>query len=70
MFVERPTSGQADSTISLFKTMPNGEAVRVQVRLGRVSVNTVEVLEGLQVGEKVILSDMSNWDAVDRVRLN
>ena len=70
MFVERPTSGQADSTISLFKTMPNGEAVRVQVRLGRVSVNTVEVLEGLQVGDKVILSDMSNWDAVDRVRLN
>jgi HlyD family secretion protein len=70
MFVERPTSGQADSTISLFKTMENGEAVRVQVHLGRVSVNTVEVLEGLQVGDRVILSDMSNWDAVDRVRLN
>jgi HlyD family secretion protein len=70
MFVERPTSGQADSTISLFKTMPNGEAVRVQVRLGRVSVNTVEVIEGLQVGDKVILSDMSNWDSVDRVRIS
>jgi HlyD family secretion protein len=44
--------------------------VRVQVRLGRVSVNTVEVVEGLQVGERVILSDMSMWETVDRVRLN
>ena len=68
--MERPTYGQADSTISIFKTTPNSEAVRVQVRLGRVSVNTVEVLEGLQVGDRLILSDMSMWEAVDRVRLN
>jgi len=70
MYMERPTYGQADSTISIFKTTPNSEAVRVQVRLGRVSVNTVEVLEGLQVGDRLILSDMSMWEAVDRVRLN
>src|SRR5207249_3652031 len=70
MYMERPTYGQADSTISIFKTMPNNDAVRVQVRLGRVSVNTVEVIEGLQLGDRVILSDMSTWEAVDRVRLN
>jgi HlyD family secretion protein len=70
IFVERPTYGQADSTISLFKVMPDDEATRVQVRLGRVSVNAVEVVEGLQVGDRVVLSDMSAWDAVDRVKLN
>src|SRR5262249_24572034 len=70
VFVERPTYGQADTTISLFKVMPTREAVRVQVKLGRVSVNTVEVKDGLNVGDQVVLSDMSNWDAVDRVRLN
>jgi hypothetical protein len=46
------------------------EAVRTQVRLGRSSVNTIEIVEGLNVGDRVILSDMSNWDAFDRVRLN
>jgi hypothetical protein len=50
--------------------MPNGEAHRVQVRLGKIAVNEVEIIEGLQVGDVVILSDMSAWDAVDRVRLN
>ena len=45
------------------------EAVRVKVRLGKSSVNTVEILEGLKPGDKVILSDMSAWDAYDRVRL-
>ena len=49
---------------------PNGEAVRAQVKLGRTSVNQIEVVEGLRVGDQVILSDMSAWDAYDRVRLN
>jgi len=70
MFVGRPVHGQADSTIGIFKLTPDGgEATRVNVRLGRVSVNAVEVVSGLQVGDKVILSDMSQWDSVDRVRL-
>ncbi|HEX9222704.1 MAG TPA: HlyD family efflux transporter periplasmic adaptor subunit [Candidatus Acidoferrales bacterium] len=70
MFVGRPVHGQADSTIGIFKLTPDGgEATRVNVKLGRVSVNAVEVVSGLQVGDKVILSDMSQWDSVDRVRL-
>lgn len=68
--VSRPTYGQDDSTIGLFKLEPGGKsAVRVKVTLGRVSVNTVEIREGLQPGDEVILSDMSMWDAFDRVRL-
>jgi HlyD family secretion protein len=70
LYISRPAYGQADSTIQIFKIMPDGEAIRVPVRLGRSSVNTIEVLEGLQPGDEVILSDMSAWDAVDRVRLN
>ncbi len=70
MFVGRPVHGQADSTNGIFKLTPDGgEATRVNVKLGRVSVNAVEVVSGLQVGDKVILSDMSQWDSVDRVRL-
>jgi HlyD family secretion protein len=70
MYVGRPVHGQADSTIGIFKLTPDGgEATRVNVKLGRVSVNAVEVVSGLQVGDKVILSDMSQWDSVDRVRL-
>ncbi len=70
MYVGRPVHGQADSTISLFKMTPDGsEASRVNVKLGRSSVTTIEVLSGLQVGDKVILSDMSQWDNVDRIRL-
>ena len=70
MYVGRPVHGQADSTIGIFKLTPDGsEATRVNVKLGRVSVNAVEVVSGLQVGDKVILSDMSQWDNVDRVRL-
>jgi HlyD family secretion protein len=70
MFVGRPVHGQSDSTIGLFKLVDDGaEAVRVNVKLGRSSVNLVEVLQGLQVGDKVILSDMSQWDNFDRVRL-
>jgi HlyD family secretion protein len=70
MYVGRPVQGQGDSTVGLFKIVENGKAaVRMAVRLGRSSVSTIEVIEGLQVGEKVILSDMSQWDAVDRVRV-
>ncbi|MCW5977046.1 MAG: HlyD family efflux transporter periplasmic adaptor subunit [Bryobacteraceae bacterium] len=71
LFVNRPAFGQQDSQVRLFRVSPDGkEAGAVQVRLGRSSVNTIEILEGLQIGDKVILSDMSNWDAYDRVRLN
>jgi HlyD family secretion protein len=70
LYVGRPVHGQSDSTISLFKITPDGsEASRVNVKLGRSSVTTIEVLSGLQVGDKVILSDMSQWDNVDRIRL-
>ena len=57
-------------TVGLFKLTPDGkEATRVPVRLGRTSVNSVEVLGGLQPGDKVIISDMSRWDGVERVRV-
>jgi HlyD family secretion protein len=70
LFVGRPVHGQADSTIGIFKLTPDGsEAARVNVKLGRSSVNTIEVVQGLQVGDKVILSDMSAMDNVDRIRL-
>ncbi len=70
MYVGRPVHGASQSTISLFKLTPDGsEAVRTNVKLGRSSVNTVEILDGLQVGDRVILSDMSQWDNYDRIRL-
>jgi len=71
LYVGRPAFGQAQSTVSLFKVVNNGkEAIRVQVKLGRTSVNTVEILQGLSVGDEVVLSDMSRWDSFDRIRLN
>ncbi len=70
LYVGRPAYGQADNTVGLFKLTPDGtEATRVNVKLGRASVNTIEVLSGLNVGDKVIISDMSQWDNVSRVRL-
>jgi HlyD family secretion protein len=69
LFVGRPAFGQEQSAVGLFKLQQNGEASRVQVTLGRSSVNTVEVVSGLNVGDQVVLSDMSTWDAFDRVRL-
>jgi HlyD family secretion protein len=70
LYVGRPVHGQADSTIGIFKIIEDGaEAVRVNVKLGRSSVNTIEIVQGLKVGDKVILSDMSAWDNFDRVRL-
>ena len=68
--VGRPAFGQENSTVMLFKLDGNGEAHRVQVKLGRSSVNEIEVIEGLQPGDQVILSDMSAQDAYDRIRLN
>jgi multidrug efflux pump subunit AcrA (membrane-fusion protein) len=71
LHVGRPAYGQANSAVGLFKLTPDGtEASRVNVRLGRTSVNTVEILGGLQPGDKVIISDMSRWDGNDRVRVN
>jgi HlyD family secretion protein len=69
VYVGRPAYGQAFSTVGLFKINPDGTANRVQVKLGRLSVQHVEILEGLQVGDRVILSDSSQWDDVDRIRL-
>jgi HlyD family secretion protein len=68
--VGRPAFGNENSTISLFKLSPDSKtAVRVPVKVGRASVNSIQVLEGLQEGDTVILSDMSTKDAVDRIRL-
>jgi HlyD family secretion protein len=68
--VGRPVNGQAESEASLFKLVNNGrEAVRVPVKLGRSSVTAIEIVAGLEVGDQVILSDMSQWDAAARVRL-
>jgi HlyD family secretion protein len=70
LYVGRPVHGAAQSAISLFKLTPDGsEATRANVKLGRISVNSVEILQGLQVGDRVILSDMSQWDNYDRIRL-
>lgn len=69
LYVESPTFGQENSTISLFKIQPNNEAIRTSVKLGRRSVQFVEVIEGLNEGDRVILSDMSQYDDHDRVRL-
>jgi HlyD family secretion protein len=69
LFVGRPAFGQEQSAVGLFKVQPDGEASRVQVTLGRSSVNTIEVVSGLDVGDQVVLSDMSTWDAFDRVRM-
>jgi HlyD family secretion protein len=71
IFVDRPVSGEPDTTIGLFKIDPDGKgATRVNVKLGRASVNTIEVLDGLKVGDRVILSDMSQYDSYQRIRLN
>src|SRR5437667_1661539 len=70
MYVGRPVQAQSESAISLFKIVDGGkEAVRVPVKLGRTGVSTVVIVDGLQVGDQVILSDMSAYDAYSRVRL-
>lgn len=71
VYVGRPAFGQPNSTVGIFKLDPDGkEASRVQVKLGRSSVNTVEILGGLRPGDQVVLSDMSQWDAFNRIRLD
>lgn len=70
LYVGRPTHGSPESTIGVFKVGDDGsEATRVTVKLGRASVNAIEVLQGLEVGDSIIISDMSQWENVSRVRL-
>ncbi len=70
LYVGRPVHAAANSTISLFKLVKDGaEAERVNVKLGRSSVNTIEVLDGLKEGDKIILSDMSTYDNADRIHI-
>jgi HlyD family secretion protein len=71
VFVGRPVFGQQESTVQLFKLEPDGKyANKVKVVLGRSSVNTIEIKDGLKVGDQVILSDMSAYDSYDRIKLN
>jgi HlyD family secretion protein len=71
VYVGRPVFGQQDAVVQLFRVEPDGKyANKVKVAFGKSSVNTIEVKDGLQVGDKVILSDMSAYDGYDRIRLN
>ena len=71
LHVGRPAMGQPQSTVGLFRLVKGtSEATRVRVRLGQASVSTIEIVEGLEVGDEVILSDTSAWDSADRIRLN
>lgn len=71
MFVQRPGNSQPDQTVGLFKLEPDGkEAVRTNVKFGKASVNLIEVLAGLNVGDKILISDMGQYDTVNRVRIN
>lgn len=68
--VDRPALGNKNSLLSLFKVDADGKgATRVPVKVGRASVNEIQVLEGLKAGDTVILSHMSHWDNDDRIRL-
>lgn len=71
VYMDRPVSGEQGTTIGIFKIDPDGKgAQRVNVKLGLASVNTIQVLDGLKVGDRVILSDMSQYDSYQRLRLN
>jgi HlyD family secretion protein len=69
IYVGRPAFGQENSTVGLFKLTADGEALRTNVKLGRSSVNQIEIVDGLQPGDQVILSDMSAQDSFDRIRI-
>jgi HlyD family secretion protein len=69
LYVGRPVYAQQDASVSLFKLDNLGAAVRARARFGRSSVNTIEVLEGLELGDQVILSDTKEWDAYERLRI-
>lgn len=70
VYVGRPAFGQENNTVGIFKLVDGSEAVRTPVKLGRSSVNTIEILQGLEPGDQVILSDTSSMDAHERIRLN
>ncbi|MBK9992007.1 MAG: HlyD family efflux transporter periplasmic adaptor subunit [Verrucomicrobia bacterium] len=70
IYVGRPASGQERSSVKLFKLSDDVYAQRISVQLGRSSVNTIEIIGGLQPGDRVILSDMSQWDSAERIKLN
>ena len=71
VYVGRPAFGQEHSSANIFRLDTEGVyASRTQVELGRSSVNTIEIVKGLEPGDRVILSDMSQWDAHDRIKLN
>ena len=70
LYVGRPAFGQPDSQTTLFRVNADGSALRVPVQLGRASVNLIEVVQGLNEGDQVILSDTSSWDSYDRIRLD
>jgi HlyD family secretion protein len=71
IYVGRPAFGQENNTVGIFKLVSGtSEAVRTPVKLGRSSVNTIEILSGLAPGDQVILSDTSSMDSHDRIRLN
>jgi HlyD family secretion protein len=71
LYVGRPVQAQSETTAGIFKVVDGGKgAVRVSVKLGHSSVSSIEVLQGLEAGDQVILSDMSQWDSYDHVRLN
>jgi HlyD family secretion protein len=70
VYVDRPVFGQQDSTVTIFKYDADGRyASKVKVTFGRASVNTIEIKSGLNVGDKVILSDMSTYDSYDRIKI-
>jgi HlyD family secretion protein len=71
IYVGRPAFGQENNTVGVFKLVSgSSEAVRSPVKLGKSSVNTIEIVNGLQPGDQVILSDTSAWDSHERIRLN
>jgi multidrug efflux pump subunit AcrA (membrane-fusion protein) len=71
LYVARPAYGQAENTVGLFKLEPDGRtAVRANVKLGRASVNQIEVRAGLAAGDRVIISDMTTYDNAIKVRIN
>jgi HlyD family secretion protein len=71
IYVGRPAFGQENNTVGIFKLVAgSNQAVRTPVKLGKSSVNTIEIVNGLQPGDQVILSDTSEWDSHERIRLN
>jgi HlyD family secretion protein len=69
LYVGRPAFGQPETSVALFRVTDGEEAVRTDVRLGKASVRTIEVRGGLSEGDRVILSDMTQWDGAERIRL-